>query len=55
MMKLIPSALFYQFYSQGGGSAIKDMINFTPIQFEQLWLIVSEFVGQNYNCGRGKK
>ena len=43
---------FDQFYNQGGASAVKGMINFTPLQFEQLWLLVSDYVGKNYYCGR---
>ena len=31
------------------------MTNFEPAEFEEIWLLVEEFISQNYNVGRGKK
>ena len=45
---------FDQLYSRGGASAVKYLNNFTTLQFEQLWLVLFNFVGKNNNCCRGK-
>ena len=46
---------FDAFYAEGGVQGIKDMINFTPVEFEEIWLHIARFVTTNYNCGRGKR
>lgn len=47
--------LFDKFYDEGGGSAIQNMTNFSPLEFQTLWSRSSDFVKSVYNQGRGKK
>ena len=49
------SPYFDEFYNEGGAKAIKELTNFYPAQFEEIWLIVQEFITKNYNSGRGKR
>lgn len=50
-----PCPYFDQFFDQGGNGAIRDMSNFSPREFELLWILLETFIKSNCNSGRGKK
>ena len=43
------------FYGQGGAEGIREMTNFSPMEFERVWEAFKVHIMSEYNVGRGRK
>ena len=47
--------IYDTFYNDGGSQSVKAMYNFNSTQFFELWVMIEDYVSNNWNVGRGKR
>ena len=53
---MVPSVRSWTlFYDQGGAEGIREMTNFSPMEFEGVWEALEVHIMYEYNVGRGQK
>lgn len=56
MKSLDQTALFLDsFFGDGGYISLKTMLNFTAPEIKEIWMVISNFVGANWNVGSDRK